>query len=73
MPAVVKRLLDIYKSQKKKNEKFREFVVRVGLDYLKKEVEPLATLPETPDANFFADWGDTGEFKVMLGKGECAV
>lgn len=73
IPAVVGKLLDIYKSQKKDGEKFREFVKRTGLDVLKKELEPLTELPESPDSEFYADWGHEGEFKVVTGPGECAA
>lgn len=73
VPAVVGKLLDIYKAQKQQNEKFREFVTRVGLDFLKTELEPLTTLPESPDSDFYTDWGETGEFALHIGKGECAA
>ena len=73
VPAVVGKLLDIYKGQKKAEEKFREFVARVGFNALKSELEPLTALPESPDADFLADWGETSEFHVVTGQGECAA
>lgn len=73
VPAVVEKLLDLYKSCKQQDEKFRDFVKRTGLDSLKKELEPLTELSETPDKDFFADWGDADEFKLSIGKGECAA
>ncbi len=72
-PAVVERLLDIYKERKLENEKFRQFVARVGLKALQAELEPLTVIGETPDKEFFADWGGEGEFQVVIGKGECAA
>lgn len=73
VPAVVGKLLDLYKSQKKENEKFREFVNRAGYDALRKELEPVTLLPETPESEFYSDWGTGEEFKLQVGKGECAA
>jgi sulfite reductase beta subunit-like hemoprotein len=73
VPAVVGKLLDAYKAQKKENEKFAAFVGRVGLEALKKDLEPLTHIPEVPDQDFLSDWGEQGEFKIAVGKGECAA
>ncbi len=73
VPDVVARILDLYKEKKSGSEKFREFVSRVGFDALKKELEPVALLPESPDASVVSDWGESGEFKINVGKGECAA
>ena len=73
IPALVGRLLDLYKAQKSPDERFRQFVQRVGFDALKKELEPLSILPESPEKDFLSDWGEQGEFKIMTGKGECAA
>ncbi|MBI4217576.1 MAG: nitrite/sulfite reductase, partial [Elusimicrobia bacterium] len=73
IPAVVEKLLDLYKSQKKENEKFRDFVNRVGFEDLKKSLEPYSVLPDTLAKDFLSDWGYENEFKLALGKGECAA
>lgn len=73
IPLVVEKLLDLYKQNKKDNEKFKEFVARVGMDSLRQTLEPLAKLPDTLDAEFYSDWGSPAEFKLNLGKGECAA
>ena len=31
------------------------------------------TIPESPDSDFFSDWGETGGFEVHTGPGECAA
>ena len=73
VPAVVEKLLDFYKAQKQPSEKFREFVKRVGFETLKRELESLTALPESPDADFLSDWGESDEFHVVTSKGECAA
>ncbi len=73
VPAVVGKLLDLYKNSRQQGEKFREYVARTGFDVLRKDLEPLTILPETPDAEFMSDWGESGAFKIVLGKGECAA
>lgn len=72
-PEVVSRLLDLYKEQKQGSEKFRHFIARVGFDALKKELEPLTVLPTEPGSEIISDWGEAGEFKINVGKGECAA
>ncbi len=73
VPDVVGKLLDIFKAQKKSGENFRTFVNRVGLPALKTELEPLSILPESADPASLADWGESAEFQVNVGKGECAA
>ena len=73
VPGVVERLLDIYQERKRENEKFREFIKRIGLKALQKELEPLTTLSENPEKEVLSDWGEEGEFHVVVGKGECAA
>lgn len=72
-PEMVGKLLDIYKAQKKAGEKFNGFVKRVGLATLKKDLEPLAALPEALGQEFLSDWGESEEFKINVGPGECAA
>lgn len=73
VPQMVGNLLDIYRAQKKAGEKFNGFVKRVGLNALKKDLEPLAALPEAPEQELLFDWGESGEFKINVGPGECAA
>ncbi|OGR82983.1 MAG: hypothetical protein A2901_02040, partial [Elusimicrobia bacterium RIFCSPLOWO2_01_FULL_54_10] len=55
VPDVVSKLLDIYKARKNAGEKFSGFVQRTGFEALKKELEPLAVLPESPAADVVSD------------------
>ncbi|OGR97828.1 MAG: hypothetical protein A2902_04540 [Elusimicrobia bacterium RIFCSPLOWO2_01_FULL_64_13] len=73
IPAVVDKLLDLYQAGKRPGEIFRSFVARTGFDALKRELEPLTDLPESPDSDFFSDWGGTGTFTISTGPGECAA
>ena len=73
----VKHLLNLYKSNKKEEERFAHWTDRVGTLYLKDAMKPFsdpAPLKDNPDT-MFKDLGDTpgSDFKVAVGKGECAA
>ena len=73
VPEAAKRLLELYRDEHQPQEKFREWVLRVGAERLKKEMDPFRTLPpfsEKPE--LYEDLGAQGEFKMEIGKGECA-
>jgi len=70
----VQRLLTLYRDERQPHETFRQWVDRVGPDRLKKEMDPFRSLPpfsERPD--LYEDLGAQGEFKLEIGKGECAA
>jgi sulfite reductase beta subunit-like hemoprotein len=72
-PVLVARLLDLYRADGLRGERFETFVERVGLPRIREAVKDLTELPplaEAPDA--YRDWGGTEAFKVQTGKGECA-
>ena len=73
VPEMVGKLLDMYKAQKKAGEKFNGFVKRAGFPALKKELEPLTVLPESLSPDQLSDWGESGDFKINVGPGECAA
>ncbi len=71
----VEKLLQSYKSDKQRSEKFGDFVKRVGHDKVKELLNEYTLVPtyaENPD--LYKDLGDEeGKlFKVEVGKGECA-
>ncbi len=70
----IKKLLDLYKTEKQGTEQFRAWVERLGVERLKKEMDPFRVLPafsEKPE--LYEDLGATGVFKLEVGKGECAA
>ena len=73
VPEATRRLLELYRDEREKSETFRAWTQRVGAERLKKEMEPFKTLPpfsEKPE--MYEDLGAVGEFKLEMGKGECA-
>ncbi len=74
VPEAVKKLLILYRDTRGADEGFRDFVQRIGLPHIKKHLDEFTTLPpysERPD--LYGDLGHEGEFKVEIGKGECAA
>lgn len=72
-PALVGRLLDLYRAERLEGEKFEAFVERVGLPKIREAVKDLTDLPPQPQApEAYLDWGGTEQFKVQTGVGECA-
>jgi sulfite reductase (ferredoxin) len=74
LPEVIRTLLLHYRESREGEESFGAFVARKGTAHFKQLVEPFAALPpyhERPD--LYGDLGIEGEFKVKIGKGECAA
>ncbi len=72
-PALVGRLLDLYRAERLEAETFEAYVGRVGLPRIREAVADLTELParaQAPDA--YLDWGGTEAFGVHTGPGECA-
>ncbi len=73
VPEAAKHLLELYRTERQGHETFRQWVDRVGVARLKQEMDPYRILPpfsERPD--LYEDLGSSGEFKLDVGKGECA-
>jgi sulfite reductase (ferredoxin) len=68
---VIKTLLHLYKGERNADEKFNEFVARIGEKRLRQLLEPWR---EVSDSSFYDDYGHENErFAVRQGvKGECA-
>jgi len=72
-PALVERLLTLYRTQSEKGESFADFVARLGKASIKEvlaEFDQLPDFDENPD--FYTDWGRAREFSLQTGTGECA-
>jgi len=73
VPEATKRLLTLYRDERQPNERFREWVNRAGIARLKQEMDAFRTLPPFEQAReMYEDLGAFGEFKLEVGKGECA-
>jgi sulfite reductase beta subunit-like hemoprotein len=71
-PALVGRLLDLYRRERVNEEPFESVVDRLGLPALRAAVADLAELPpkvKAPEA--YLDWNAEEGFRVPTGEGEC--
>ncbi len=74
-PKVVKKLLQIYESERSNGEHFDFVMKRLGKNYLNEQLQEFTHIPSyEEDPEFYWDWGYEGEqFDIMTGiKGECA-
>jgi sulfite reductase (ferredoxin) len=74
VPETVERIRERYVDERKRGEKFQEYVRRVGKTHLRKMLDDLMAVPPyQEDRSYFADWGDPREFTLGdMGVGECA-
>ncbi len=74
IPEVVEFLIDTYMQERQGNEKFHEFVARVGKKSIKERLKPFTPVPSyEEDRSFYSDWADSREFTLGdIGIGECA-
>lgn len=72
-PGVAVDLVNRYAAERDFGEQFSDWVARVGPDTLKAELGRFDTMPTLDeDPSFYSDWGNSRQFMVILGKGECA-
>lgn len=71
-PVAVERVLEHYLANRIAGESFRDYVKRFKVETFKKLTADLAK-PATLDPEMFMDWGDTENFSLQLGRGECAA
>ena len=73
-PDAAKYLLALYRDERQGSETFRQWAERVTVPRLTKAIEPFTTLPAfEQDPKAYEDLGAEGvEFKLQMGKGECA-
>jgi sulfite reductase (ferredoxin) len=74
VPEFVTAITDKFVAERNGNERFLEFIGRVGKKELKKLVDTFAKVPPyAEDRTLYSDWRDPREFTLSdLGVGECA-
>jgi len=74
VPEAVSTITEYYVQQRLKDERFQEFVARVGKKQIKDLLEDLTRIPtHEADPSYYSDWGDPREFTLSdMGVGECA-
>ena len=74
IPEAVMSITEFYVRQRRKDERFQEFVARLGKKAIKDLLEDLTKIPaHEVDRSYYSDWGDPREFTLAdMGVGECA-
>jgi sulfite reductase (ferredoxin) len=74
IPEFVDRMLDKYLAERQEDERFREFVQRIGKKELKGVIDEFSEVPPYAlDRTLYSDWRDPREFTIAdIGTGECA-
>ncbi|MDP9405379.1 MAG: nitrite/sulfite reductase [Actinomycetota bacterium] len=72
-PQVAVALVGRYATERQRGERFADWVARVEPASLKSSLVDYDTMPSlSEDPSYFADWGSSRQFAVILGRGECA-
>jgi sulfite reductase (ferredoxin) len=74
IPEAVLSVTEFYLRERRKDERFQEFVARVGKKAIKALLDDLTKIPaHEVDRSYYSDWGDPREFTLVdMGVGECA-
>ena len=74
IPEAVLSITEYYVRQRLKDERFQDFVARVGKKAIKDLLDDLTKIPaHDVDRSYYSDWGDPREFTLAdMGVGECA-
>jgi sulfite reductase beta subunit-like hemoprotein/uncharacterized protein (UPF0332 family) len=74
VPEAVSSITEFYVRKREKDERFQDFVGRIGKKAVKDLLEDLTKIPaHEVDPSYYADWGDPREFTLLdMGIGECA-
>ena len=74
IPEAVASITEFYVRARVKDERFQDFVARVGKKAIKDLLEDLTKIPSHEvDRSYYSDWGDPREFTLAdMGVGECA-
>jgi sulfite reductase (ferredoxin) len=74
VPDAVSTITEFYVQERLKDERFQDFVARVGKKQIKDLLEDLTKIPaHDVDRSYYSDWGDPREFTLSdMGVGECA-
>ncbi len=68
----VHRVLAHFKANRTEDETFRNYVMRHKIDFFRSFLADLSK-PNDADPDVYKDWGDTDDFSLQLGRGECAA
>ena len=74
IPEALLTITEFYMRQRLKDERFQDFVARIGKKAIKDLLDDLTKIPaHDVDRSFYSDWGDPREFTLAdMGVGECA-
>ena len=74
IPEAVISITEFYLRRRERNERFQDFVARIGKKAIKDLLQHLAQIPaHEVDRSYYSDWGDPREFTLSdMGIGECA-
>jgi len=74
VPEVVDAMTKAFAAGRQGQEKFREWIERIGKREVKKLVDPFTDVPPYDvDPSYYSDWGDPREYTIGdIGVGECA-
>jgi sulfite reductase beta subunit-like hemoprotein/uncharacterized protein (UPF0332 family) len=74
VPEAVLTISEFYVRTRRSNERFQDFVTRIGKKEIKGLLEDLTKIPaHEVDPSYYSDWGDPREFTLEdMGVGECA-
>jgi sulfite reductase (ferredoxin) len=74
IPEAVASITEFYMRQRRRDERFQEFVARLGKKAIKDLLQDLTKIPSHDvDPSYYSDWGDPREFTLAdMGTGECA-
>jgi sulfite reductase (ferredoxin) len=74
IPEAVLTIAEFYVQRRLRDERFQDFVARVGKKAIKDLLDDLTKIPpHDVDRSYYSDWGDPREFTLAdMGVGECA-
>ncbi|HEX5607240.1 MAG TPA: nitrite/sulfite reductase, partial [Candidatus Binatia bacterium] len=74
VPEAVSTITQYYVEKRLKDERFQDFVARIGKKQIKELLDNLTKIPaHDVDRSYYSDWGDPREFTLAdMGVGECA-
>lgn len=74
IPEAVQRVIGFYREQRSEGESFYQWIDRVTPASMKDKFNDLRDVPELATApEIYKDWGQSAQFKLQVGEGECAV
>ena len=74
IPQTIEALTEAYAQGREKNERFQDWIARLGKRSIREIIQPFMKVPPRSEApEFYTDWGDVRDFTIGdLGVGECA-